>query len=101
MLTVFSIPIAGEDYKVKYTNPITIYPEDRSKKTIFVDAINDDRVEILQEYLTLRIIDINDTNVYIDKVKNSTKLTIVDDDGKYIACVVYCSMFPRSLCVNA
>ena len=77
-----------------------IYPEDRSKKTIFVDAIDDDKVEILYEYLTLTIIDVTDENVYIDEVKNTTELIIVDDDGKYITCVVYCSMFPRSLCVN-
>ena len=77
-----------------------IYSEDKSKKTIFVDAINDDKVEILCEYLTLRIIDVNDTNACIGKMKNTTELIIVDDDGKYITCVVYCSIFPRSLCVN-
>ena len=89
MFTAFSISTAGEDYKVEYTNPITIYPDDNSKKTIFVDAIDDDRVEILKECLTLKIIDVNDPNVYIDGDKNTTKLTIVDDDGKYITCFVY------------
>ena len=80
LLIVFHID--GDDYEVLNENPIEIGPG--TYKDLSVDAVNDEIVESLNEYFIIRLYEVRDPNVHISEARNYTKVTIHDDDSKYI-----------------
>ena len=72
----------NQDYNILNDNPIQIGPGRR--KYLYVDAVNDDIVEELKEYFTIRLLGVYDPNINIDEARNYTKITIHDDDSKHI-----------------
>ena len=72
----------NKDYHILNDNPIHFGPG--RSKLLSVDAVDDDIVEELEEYFTIRLIHIDDLNIYIDEARNYTRITIHDDDSKHI-----------------
>ena len=89
----YALYIGGEDYTIQNKEPIIIYPEDKQKRAIFIDTVDDDVVETLIEEFYIDISYVANENGGVnDYLKigkdNRTTLQIKDDDGKNSVCLI-------------